>query len=80
MSCITADSIRPFETAEILELDSTDTGQRLGEMGFWPGKSIQLLISAPFGDPLAFQVDNTVIALRKAEAQLIRVKVATTAA
>jgi len=77
---LTADSIRINETVEILELDSNDTGQRLGEMGFWPGKSIQLLISAPFGDPLAFRVDNTIIALRKEEAKLIRVKVANTAA
>ncbi len=80
MNCRTADSIRRNEIAEILDLDSNDTGQRLCEMGFCPGKSIQLIISAPFGDPLAFQVDNTVIALRKAEAKLIRVKVATTAA
>lgn len=77
---VTADSIRPNQSAEILDLDTGDTGQRLGEMGFWPGKSIQLLISAPFGDPLAFEIDNTVIALRKDEAKLIRVKVATTAA
>lgn len=80
MNFITADSIRTNETVEILDLDLNDTGQRLNEMGFCPGKSIQLIISAPFGDPLAFQIDNTVIALRKAEAKLIRVKVATTAA
>lgn len=80
MNFITADSIRTNETVEILDLDMNDTGQRLSEMGFCPGKCIQLIISAPFGDPLAFQVDNTVIALRKAEAKLIRVKVAITAA
>lgn len=80
MATLTADTIRLNETVEILELDPNDVGQRLGEMGFWPGKSIQLLISAPFGDPLAFRVDNTIIALRKEEAKLIRVKVAITAA
>jgi len=76
----TADSLQINETVEILALDSNDIGQRLCEMGFCPGKSIQLLISAPFGDPLAFKIDNTIIALRKEEAKLIRVKVATTAA
>ncbi|WP_204336804.1 FeoA family protein [Cryomorpha ignava] len=80
MASLTADIIQINETVEILDLDTNDLGQRLGEMGFWPGKSIQLLISAPFGDPLAFKVDNTIIALRKAEAKLIRVKVAITAA
>jgi ferrous iron transport protein A len=77
---VTADSIKPSETAEIIALDENETGQRLTEMGFWPGKSIQLLISAPWGDPLAFQIDNTIIALRKDEAKLIRVRPATSAA
>lgn len=80
LGSITADIIKINETVEILDLDTNEVGQRLEEMGFWPGKSIQLLISAPFGDPLAFKLDNTIIALRKAEAKLIRVKVATTAA
>lgn len=76
----TADSIALHQAVEILELDQNDTGQRLNEMGFWPGKSMELLISAPFGDPLAFKIDNVVIALRKEEAKLIRVKVSSTAA
>jgi ferrous iron transport protein A len=70
----TAANIQLHEEVEILSLDENDTGQRLGEMGFWPGKAIELIVSAPFGDPLAFKVDNTVIALRKEEAELIQVK------
>lgn len=78
MNSVTADTIRTNQTVEIVDLDNNETGQRLGEMGFWPGKSITLVLSAPFGDPMAFEVDNTVIALRKNEAKLIKVK--TTAA
>jgi ferrous iron transport protein A len=74
MNSITADTIKTNQTVEIIDLDSNETGQRLGEMGFWPGKNITLLLSAPFGDPMAFEVDNTVIALRKNEAKLIKVK------
>lgn len=77
---ITADSIALHQAVEILELDLNETGQRLNEMGFLPGKSLELLISAPFGDPLAFKIDNSVIALRKEEAKLIRVKPIGTAA
>lgn len=80
MQSTTADSIRLNESAEILSLETCEIGQRLGEMGFRPGKSIELVVSAPFGDPLAFQIDNTIIALRKNEAKLIRVKAATSAA
>jgi ferrous iron transport protein A len=74
MNSVTADTIKTNQTVEIVDLDSNETGQRLGEMGFWPGKSITLVLSAPFGDPMAFEVDNTVIALRKNEAKLIKVK------
>jgi ferrous iron transport protein A len=74
MNSLTADTIKTNQTVEIIDLDSNETGQRLGEMGFWPGKNITLLLSAPFGDPMAFEVDNTVIALRKNEAKLIKVK------
>ncbi len=80
MEALTADNISLNQNAEILYLEHTSIGQRLSEMGFWPGKNIQLVITAPFGDPLAFQLDNTVIALRRDEAKLIKVKVATTAA
>jgi len=78
MTSVTADTISTNQTVEIVDLDGNETGQRLGEMGFWPGKNITLVLSAPFGDPMAFEVDNTVIALRKNEAKLIKVK--TTAA
>lgn len=74
MNSVTADTIKTNQTVEIVDLDGNETGQRLGEMGFWPGKSITLVLSAPFGDPMAFEVDNTVIALRKNEAKLIKVK------
>jgi ferrous iron transport protein A len=77
---VTADSLTKNQVAEILDLGDGETAQRLGEMGFWPGKKIELLLEAPFRDPLAFQVDNTVIALRKEEARLIRVKLAGSAA
>ncbi len=81
MNFTTADTIKMSQLAEIVDLDQSEiTGQRLTEMGFWPGKEIQLMVSAPFGDPLAFRIDNTIIALRKNEAKLIRVRPVSTAA
>jgi ferrous iron transport protein A len=80
LNSLTADTLKPNQQVEILELVDSEVGQRLGELGFWPGKSIKLVISAPFGDPLAFELDNTLIALRREEARLIRVKPVSTAA
>jgi ferrous iron transport protein A len=44
------------------------------ELGFLPGKSITLRHSAPMGGPMAFQLDETILALRKNEASLIKVQ------
>jgi ferrous iron transport protein A len=77
---ITADTIETNQTVRIIGLEDGETSLRLGEMGFWPGKEITLVLSAPFGDPLAFEVDNTVIALRKEEAKMIKVLTTTSAA
>ena len=74
----TADTIHLNQSAEILDLAPGDLGQRLGEMGFWPGKSLKLVRRAPFGGPRAFLVGKTLIALRKDEARLIRVKLTVT--
>ena len=70
----TADSIGVFQEAEILHLDDCTLAHKLGELGFLPGRSIRLLYKAPFGDPMAFELGDSVIALRKAEARLIHIK------
>ena len=44
------------------------------ELGFLPGKYITLQHKAPSGGPLAFQMEETLLALRKSEAELIRIE------
>jgi ferrous iron transport protein A len=44
------------------------------ELGFLPGKEITLKFSAPMGGPMAFKLDETILALRKNEASLIEVQ------
>lgn len=78
---LTADMIGQCVPVEIVQIDESDTtGLRLAEMGFWPGKKIELVIAAPFGDPLAYKLDNTFVALRKDEAKRIQVRSMGTAA
>lgn len=69
----TADTIIPYQTAEIVSLAEGNVAQKLIEMGFLPGKCIRILHSAPFGGPMAFQLDDSIIALRRSEAKLIRI-------
>lgn len=45
--------------------------RRLLDLGFVPGNVIEVLQRSPLGDPIAFRVNNTTIALRKEESTLI---------
>ncbi|MFC3711953.1 ferrous iron transport protein A [Sphingoaurantiacus capsulatus] len=47
--------------------------RRLHEMGFDEGVDVEVLHKAPLGDPMALRVGNMTIAIRRAEASLIRV-------
>jgi ferrous iron transport protein A len=48
--------------------------RRLGELGFIPGESLQLLRRGPGGrEPLAVRVGDTLLALRLCEARCIEV-------
>lgn len=70
---ITADSLKLKTLANIVGVASNEDGNRLSELGFYPGKKLVLLNAAPFGGPLAFELGNSVVALRRDEARLIRV-------
>lgn len=43
-------------------------------MGFYVGKEIEIIYKAPFGDPIAIQVGDYVLSMRKNEAQLIEIE------
>ena len=48
-------------------------GTKLTEMGIVEGKKMRVLYRAPFGCPLAIDMGDHVLSLRKAEARLIMV-------
>lgn len=41
--------------------------RRLLDLGFVPGNTVEVLQRSPLGDPVAFRVNNTTIALRREE-------------
>ncbi|MEE3955832.1 ferrous iron transport protein A [Peribacillus frigoritolerans] len=45
--------------------------RRLLDLGFVPGAVVEVLRKSPLGDPIAFRVSQTSIALRKEESQKI---------
>lgn len=45
--------------------------RRLLDLGFVPGSILEVVQKSPLGDPIAFKVRSTKIALRKEESSLI---------
>lgn len=50
-------------------------GARLLDLGFAKGRRVECLFASPLGDPRAYRVLGTVIALRAKDAQRVEAKV-----
>lgn len=71
---LTADTLPIAKSALIINILNSPLKINLMELGFMPGKELTLNFAAPFGGPMAFQLEDTVLALRKSEAALIQIK------
>jgi ferrous iron transport protein A len=71
---MTADTIQIGKPYKIDSIQQSNFAQRLIEMGCIKGTEITKLFQAPFGDPIAFQIDTYVLSLRVDEAKTIIVK------
>ncbi|HLP40436.1 MAG TPA: FeoA family protein [Fibrobacteria bacterium] len=74
-SCTTLDALKPGQSA-VIDGIHADPALRLHlmEMGFVAGSPITFLMSTPFRDPNIYSLRGTSIALRRSEAQCIRVR------
>lgn len=59
---------------KVHKIESSDLRIKLLEMGFIEGKNLHVLFRAPFGDPMAVDVQGYVLSLRNDEADLITVE------
>lgn len=74
-SAMTADALKKGETARITGLADHPAAAKLAEMGCLPGATIEKVLTAPLGDPAAFQIAGSfVLALRRVEAALVEVE------
>ena len=71
----TLDTVRAKTSVIIKSLRRLDADYRrqLQVMGVIPGATISVIRSAPLGDPMQIQANNTNLGLRKREAALIEV-------
>jgi len=66
-------NIRNGEIAIIRKLKNSSFKVKMMEMGLVEGKLLRVLFRAPFGGPIAIDVDGYTLSLRKDEAELITV-------
>lgn len=72
----TLDRLPLGQRAEIVYLDAPpEIRTRLIALGFVPGGEIRVRLESPWGDPVAYEVSGAVIALRRADARQIGIKV-----
>ncbi|MCB0732097.1 MAG: ferrous iron transport protein A [Ignavibacteriae bacterium] len=70
----TAANLNFGEKAIIDSIDQNHPSfRRIIEIGFTPGQEIELVNKSFFNDPLAFALRGTMIAIRKNEAESIRI-------
>ena len=71
-------NIKNGEQVVIRELKDSLFKVKMMEMGLIKGKKIEVLFRAPFGDPIAIDVEGYTLSLRKDEAKLVTVELTTT--
>ena len=67
----TLNQLQKGELAIVDKLLNDPLTPRLIDMGFYEGQTVEMLFRAPLGDPLAVEVGEVVLSLRKEEASLI---------
>ena len=68
----TLDQLPQGQSAHVEALEFTGAKRgRMLDLGFIPGGTVTALQESPFGDPVAYQVLDTVIALRRSDARRI---------
>lgn len=70
--------LKPGETGEVINVSPTCRGQqrrRLLDFGIVPGTSIAIHMNSPLRDPVAYLVKDTIVALRKEQANKVMIKV-----
>ena len=72
---MTLDQIKPGGEGRIMKLQAIDTlGQRLLDMGVYPGLKMKVLRNAPLDDPMEIELDGYCISLRREEARFVEVE------
>ena len=73
---MTLNKLKPGHTATVIGVESKTKSERrrLLDLGILPRTIIENVMPSPLGDPVAYRVKNTVVALRNEQTELIEVE------
>ncbi len=72
---ITLDQLKRGQTAKITDLTERGANRsRLLDLGILPGTQVEVEMKSPLGDPTAYRIRGAVVALRRVQAQQIKVQ------
>lgn len=63
------------QIARIIAVDDSPFKEKLQEMGCVSGVLVKPILKAPFGDPIAYELEEYTLSMRKHEAETVEVKV-----
>ncbi len=66
--------LKPGDITRVIGIQSSELKPKLLEMGLVENQEIKVLFKAPFGDPIAVEVGDYVLSMRKDEAALVNVE------
>ncbi len=70
----TLEKIPLKQRTRILNIMESSLKPKLIEMGLYSGKEVEVLYKAPFGDPIAVDINGYTLSMRLSEAALIEVE------
>ncbi|WP_421874086.1 FeoA family protein [Marinoscillum sp.] len=70
----TLDLLQLNKTMTVKSLSQNGVTSKLVDMGLYPGKLVEVVFKAPFGGPIAIDLDGYTLSLRKDEASLVEVE------
>lgn len=73
---MTLDQLKPSASAIVVALTSEGAERRrMLDLGILPGTRIEAVMRSPLGDPVAYRVRGSIVALRQEQARQIQVEV-----
>lgn len=72
---ITLDQLKRGQIAKITDLTERGANRsRLLDLGILPGTRVEIEMKSPLGDPTAYRIRGAVVALRRVQAQQIKIQ------